>query len=93
MRIVKLRSWSGQSQTVRVRISTNGSWLNEPKRLLDAIDYCQAPGPGHVLVKVQVKVPVLNKLKIEFSESKIGTWRDTIIKCATATHPPPTKLF
>lgn len=40
MRIVKLRSWSGQSQTVRVRISTNGSWLNEPKRLLDAIDYC-----------------------------------------------------
>ena len=32
------------------------------------------------MVKVQVKVPVSNKLKIEVSESKIGTWRDTIIK-------------
>ena len=49
------------------------------------------PGPGHVLVKVQVKVPDSNKLKIEASESKIGTWRDTKIKCPT--HPPPTKLF
>ena len=60
--------------------------INQTESQTNIDHYCQAPGPGpgpgpgHVLVKVQVKVQVSNKLKIEFSESKIGTWRDTIIK-------------
>ena len=36
----------------------------------------QAPGLGQVQVKVNV--PVKNKLKIQVSESKIGTCRDTV---------------
>ena len=39
--------------------------------------YCQAPGPGQGTGQFFS----LKKIKIEVSESKIGTWRDTIIKC------------